>query len=282
MAIQYKPTKQKKEKPAKAPKAPKAPKAEKPIKIGSVQKVKATKPAKPPKAPKVEKVKAVAPAFKGGKVKKSEDLERTSALKKPVNLVAVLSVMAVLVVVAVLAITVFLPAVEDNGQEIKEIVIVNLPSKTVYLIGEELSTDGLKVLATRKNGESFTVRADKCQLDGFNSAKAGHNTITINYEGLVATFSVLVEEPPRPTPALLEISFETLPKTEYRMGERLDTAGGVIRCEYDDGSITRVNLVNGYVSGFSAINGPGEYELTVKYKENGITVKTTYTITVTE
>ena len=66
------------------------------------------------------------------------------------------------------------------------------------------------------------------------------------------------------------------------MGERLDTTGGVILRKYDDGSMAKVNLVNGYVSGFSAINGPGEYELTVKYKENGITVKTTYTITVTE
>lgn len=285
MAIQYKPTKPKKEKSPNVAKTPKAPKAEKPIKIGSVQKVKTTKPAKAPKAPKApkaEKVKTFAPSFKGGKVKKTEDLEKTSALKKPVNLVVTLSVMAVLVVVAVLALTIFLPSIEDNGQEIKEIRIASTPDKTVYLIGEEANYDGLSVAVTRKNGETFTVGANKCVIGGFDTSEEGYQTIIVDYEGFSTSFSIKVEKPPRPTPTLASITFEKLPKTEYKVGEWLDTTGGVLLRKYADGSELYLDLINSYVFGFVDVDGPGEYVLTVKYMENGTLAETTYTITVTE
>jgi hypothetical protein len=78
------------------------------------------------------------------------------------------------------------------------------------------------------------------------------------------------------------ITLETLPKTEYRIDEWLDTTGGVLLCEYADGSVYRLSLVNSYIFGWENVNGPGEYVLTVKYMENGTLAETTYTITVTE
>ena len=284
MAIQYKPTKPKKEKTPKVSKEPKAPKVEKPMKIGSAQKVKTAKPAKAPKAPKAVKIPKPekVTTFKGGKVKKAADLEKTSVLQKKVNPIIAVFVMAVLVVVAVLALTVFLPAVEDIGHEIKEIAITSIPNKTVYLIGEELNYDGLCVTVTRKNGETFIVRADKCVIGGFDTREAGYKTVIVDYEGFSTSFSIKVETPPRPTPTLTSITFETLPKTEYKVGEWLDTTGGVLLCKYADGSELYLDLINSYVFGFVDVDGPGEYVLTVKYMENGTLAETTYTITVTE
>lgn len=282
MAIQYKPTKQKKEKSAKAPKAPKEPKA---IKIGSATQMKTAKPAKAPKAPKApkpEKVKAFAPAFKGGKVEKVADLEKKSVLKKNVNPVVFISVAVVLVVAAVLVMTVALPAIEEKGLEIQEIMISSTPNKMIYFTGEQVDYEGLRVTVTRKNGESFVVDDGRCQISGFDSTEEGYKTITVNYEGFTSTFSVKVETPPRPTPALRGITLGTLPKTEYKVGEWLDTTDGVILREYVDGSVLWLPLVNSYVFGFVDVKGPGEYELTVRYEENGITAETTYTITVTE
>lgn len=280
MDIQYKPTKPKKEKPVKAPKAEKA------VKFGStVQTVKSTKPAKAPKAPKAEK----AVAF--GKVEKvqTDKPVKVEAVGKPglsfnkVDPKVILGiVLAAIVAIAVVVVTVVLPAVERNGQQIKGIMISAAPEKTLYLVGEEANYDGLRVQVTRNNGETFTVRANKCTITGFDSkAAAEYQTITVAYEGFTTSFYIKVEEPPKVMAALSNIRLETLPKTQYKLGERLDTTGGVISCEYADGTILKVNLVNGHVSGFGAIKAPGTYELTVKYVEQGVVCKTTYTITVT-
>ena len=73
-----------------------------------------------------------------------------------------------------------------------------------------------------------------------------------------------------------------MPKTEYVLGEWLDTTGGVIKLEYSDGSVKRVNLMNSNVYGFANVTQAGEYTLTVKYAERGVLCETTYKITVTE
>jgi len=310
--MQYKPTKQKKEKPAKAPKAPKAekqvklgsamsvktnkpvkapkppkapkaPKNEKPAKFGSAMKLKTNKPVKEPKQPKVPKSeKMTNTPIKVGKVENASSLEKTNVLKKPLNIKVLVAVLISLVVVTVLLFTVVIPAIKRHGQKIESIMISSVPDKVVYLIGEEIDYRGLRILVTRNNGESLTVRAENCQISGFDSTREGYKYISVIYEGFNTGFNVKVEQPPRPTPALVRISLETLPKTEYKLGERLDTSGGVISCEYADGSVYRVNLVNGHVSGFKNVNGPGKYELTVKYKENGTLCTTTYQITVSE
>jgi hypothetical protein len=87
------------------------------------------------------------------------------------------------------------------------------------------------------------------------------------------------------TKLLCDIELTTLPKTEYKLGEWLDTTGGVLLRKYTDGSEYYINLVNGYVSGFGPIRDEqktGKFTLVVVYRENGITCRTFYEITVTE
>ncbi len=288
MDMQYKPTKPKKEKPVN--KTPKAPKAEKAMKFNStVQTVKSSKPAKAPKAPKAPKPeKAKAISFgRPGKVQTEKPMKVERANKKP-NFLSKLDpkvilgiVLGIVVVAAVIVLTVVLPAIQEHGQQINNITVSTLPEKTIYLIGEEVNYDGMRVRVTRNNGETFTVRANKCELTGFDSEAAGAKTITVEYQGFIATFSVNVQEPPKPTPVLKGIKLVEMPKTEYKTGEWLDTNGGVILCEYVDGSEYRVSLVNSYIFGWEDVKGPGKYTLTVKYIENGIIAETTYDITVT-
>lgn len=290
MAIEYKPTKPKKEKSAKAPKAPKAPKAEKPVKIGAVQKVKTTKPkkekpVKATKAPKPEKAKEIS-TFKGGKLKNAKELKESKDLKKkisPAFIITAVSILAVLIIAAVVVFTMVIPAIKRNGEQIEYIMISSSPEKTVYLIGEEANYDGLKVKVVRKNGDSFTVRYKQCEITGFNSNKAGACKINVKYENLTTHFSVKIEEPPRLTPALESVTLETWPnKTEYKLGEWLDTTGGVILCKYVDGSVYRITLQNSHISGFSVADKLGEQTITVKYIEKGVPYKLYYTINVSE
>ena len=259
MAIQYKPTKQKKEKAAKALKEPKMPKM--------------------PKAVKPQG----ALVLKSGKRNKSGLSVRADVLRKPTKILIPVVAVAVIAIAALIVIVV-VSLMQSKGEEIDRIHISSTPNKTVYLVGEDVDYTGLRVAVTRKNGESFTVRADKCQMTGFDSSEAGYKTITVSYEGFTSSFSVVVNDVPRPTPALVGISLETLPKTEYKVGEWLDTEGGMLVREYVDGSTARITLVNSYIFGWDEAwaNGLGEYELTVKYVENGVIATTTYMINVTE
>lgn len=288
MEIQYKPSKPKKEKSVKTPKAPKAEKA---VKFNSsVQTVKTSKPAKAskaPKAPRPEKVKTIT-FGKPGKVQtdkpvKVEKTKKPGIFSKIDPKLILGGTLVLIVVLAVIVWTVVIPTVEKNGQMINSISITKLPDKLDYMVGEGPDYDGLRVQVTRNNGETFTVRADKCFITGFDSSVAMEGQpIKVVYEGKSATFSINIKEKPKPTPALKGISIEKLPdKTEYKLGEGLDTTGGIILCEFVDGSVLHVNLTNGNVAGFSAINAPGTYDLYVEYVDNGILATTTYTITVT-
>lgn len=321
MDLQYKPTKPKKEKPQKAPKEPKAekpieigtakkvkidkpkkekaPKAEKPV-IDGVSKVKFDKPkkVKEPKendtktknaaAIKSEKMKGFAPIFKGGKLKNPTESGQNNILTK-VNPVVAISIIAALVLVVVLIFVLVIPAIKRNGQEIVDISISSTPVDVEYLIGEEANYDGLRVTVSRKNGEQFTVRARQCQITGFDSSTEGSKAIRVTYEGCEAVFYIQVKKPPaeEQNAPLAGITMDTLPnKTVYTLDEvlklQLVTTGGAIRIEYTDGSTTRFLISNKNVQGFSAITAPGDYNLTVRYEENGTVVTCTYPITVTE
>ena len=78
---------------------------------------------------------------------------------------------------------------------------------------------------------------------------------------------------------------KTLPRTKfYIVNGRLETfnpEGGVILCEYSDGSTKEVALQISNVSGYSYITEAGEYTLTIKYfDDKGGYAETTLTITV--
>lgn len=284
MDIQYKPSKPKKEKPAKAPKAPKA---EKTVKFNStVQKVKTSKPAKTPKPPKAEKAISFG---KAAKVQTDKPMKVEKANKKPGILSKVdpklilCGVLVLIAAVTAIMLTVVIPAVEEQGMQIQKIEITSQPDKLVYLVGEEADYDGLRVTVTRNNGETFVVRAADCQITGFkNDIAMESRIITVTYQGYSDIFSVKIMENEKPKPVLQSIRLDPMPKTEYKVGEWLDTSGAYIIREYVDGSTVTVNMLKTDVYGWDKVKGPGTYTLTVKYAENGVLCTFDYTITVTE
>lgn len=288
MINQYKPSKPQKVKPAKPAKAAKPAKPAKaaPIGVGAATAVKIEKPkkVKEPKAPKVpkpEKVKAI--SF--GKVQKAEPLGAVPGIKKPVNTKVVAAVLlAVIAIVAVIAVVVLMPKNDSaTATDVKHITIAAKPEKTEYYTNQVASYTGLKVLVTQKNGDTYTVEAKHCQITGFDSSAPVENQkITVTYQGESANFNITIKERPAAAKLLKSIKLETLPKTQYKLGESLDTQGGVIICEYQDGTTAQVELTNKHVSGFGKITTAGTHTLTVKYTEGGIEATTTYTITVTK
>ena len=297
MAIQYKNTKLKKEKPVKAPKEPKAAKPAKKdnsvkVKISKTAKVvKAPKEAKPAKAEKAPKVK-INKSAKQPKAKNNVKLNDSTSPKK-VNskkIVVPLIIMLALVLVVVL-ITVVVNIKMDYDKQIAR-VLVSTPPKLQYFAGERPNYEGLKLQVVLNNGESYFVDASECEISGFDSSKAvERQTITVSYQGFQCAYQIMIKEAPKPSPILSEIYLETLPqKTQYKVGEWLDTTGGVLMVKYTDGTYMRHNLIIQDVYGFVTdvknetyvTQQAGTYTLEIRYREGGVTKTCTYEITVTE
>lgn len=80
---------------------------------------------------------------------------------------------------------------------------------------------------------------------------------------------------------LSDIEIETLPKTEYTLGDVFDADGGVVVVRFTDGDYFRTTFDGVSVSGTGKLNRVGTHTIVVKYEENGITCRTSYDVTVT-
>ena len=312
MAIQYKNTKPKKEKPVKVKQEkPVKIKQEKPVKIKQEKaaKIKKEKPVKisQDKSAKIKKADTSSVKGKGSfslgatpkdnKKKPSVAIDGLKDKKKSAKKIkAVIIVACVVLVLALLTVAVTLyvkyaNAVAADGKNIAGVYVSAYPKNTAYYIGDKKPDySGLKIGITLKNGTNHYVEysdetASEFTFKGFDtSAYSEQQTITVTYKGYECKFDISVTERPQATPILDKISLETLPKTEYKVGEWLSTTGGVILLEYTNHPPLRVNLMNKDVYGWQEAYeaGPGTYTLTVIYVEDGVLAETTYDITITE
>jgi len=164
------------------------------------------------------------------------------------------------------------PAPEPE-KTLQSIAVTTQPTKTEYTVGDTLNTAGMVVTATYSDGSTAVIPAGTggYTMSSFDSSTAGDKTITVSYEGKTTTFTVKVNLPGK---TLASIAVTTQPtKTEYTVGESLNTAGMVVTATYNDGSTAAVTSYN--TSGFSSSTA-GQKTVTVTY--NGKT--TTFTVTV--
>ena len=157
--------------------------------------------------------------------------------------------------------------------EVKAIVPVSIsvkkaPNKTEYFVGDSYDGTGLVVNVVYNNGTNKDITTG-FTTSGFSSANAGKNTVTVNYEGLKATFDVTIK-----AVELTGIEIAKAPnKTTYNTGDSLDTTGLVLTLKYNNGTTGTTDT--GYtVSGYDT-NTAGEQTITVTYQGFTATFKVT-------
>ena len=149
-------------------------------------------------------------------------------------------------------------------------------------MGEEPSYTGLTITTTLNDGTSFTEGPEACTFSGFNSEFAKEEqVITVKYKEHTFVYTITIKEPVRPVSPLKSVTLESMPKTEYKVGDWMNVNDGVLLLEYEDGSTRRIELEHKHVYGFST-DAPGTFTLTIKVHEDGYLVTCTYQITVTE
>lgn len=142
---------------------------------------------------------------------------------------------------------------------------VTPPTKTTYIEGQDLNTDGMVVTAVTSDNQRITVPAGY-SVRGFNKTKLGKQTITVTYQGLSTEFEVNVN-------SVKSIELTKPTKLEYKYGESLDTSGMSVKAIYDDNQ-SEVIKSDYSVTGYDKTKS-GTQTITVTYRNQTATFDVT-------
>ena len=77
---------------------------------------------------------------------------------------------------------------------LSSVSVSKMPAKATYFVGDTLDITGLELIATYSNGDTEIV-TNGYTVSGFDSSTAGTKTVTVDYKGKTATFTVEVFRP---------------------------------------------------------------------------------------
>ena len=112
--------------------------------------------------------------------------------------------------------------------------IMSPPFKTEYVVGEELDTEGLELYVLYSDGEeAYITEGFELIYDAFT--EEGEYEILLKYYDYEEPFVVTVVAAEEPV-VLESIAVKAPAKTEYFVGEELDTDGMIVTAIYSDGT----------------------------------------------
>lgn len=151
---------------------------------------------------------------------------------------------------------------------VSSISVLTMPSKTTYNVGDVLDTNGLVCRVYKSDGSQEDVRFGfSCSPTVLNTP--GTQNITVNYNGSSCQFSVSVQ-----AKNALEVT-STPAKLKYSVGDRLDTAGLVLKLNRNGSSQI---ISSGFVCEPSVFTTVGTQTVKVSYGGES----TTFTVSVQE
>lgn len=159
--------------------------------------------------------------------------------------------------------------------EVASIDVQNSPTKTEYITGQAFDVTGGKIEVIYDDGTKETIDLTEGMCAGFDTSKAGNQTITVTYDGRTTSFNITVVA--RVVTALKVI---TLPiKTSYTIGDTLELIGGTLEVTWNDGGTETKNITDEGVA-VTGYNSSQEGSQTITVAYGGQT--TTFIITVTK
>lgn len=164
-------------------------------------------------------------------------------------------------------------AVTVTAVELVSIAVKTNPTKTSYLVDEQLDLTGLVLTATYNNGTQNDV-TEGYKADPVDMHTEGTKTVTVKYGGKSTTFEIVVSA----KVILNSIEVVSNPtKTSYFVGETFSSEGLVIKATYSDSTFKNVT---DYTLSTPDMSTAGTKTITVTYVEESITKTTTFDIQV--
>lgn len=156
-----------------------------------------------------------------------------------------------------------------------EYLTVSVFPQTEYYTGDELSVEGGWLTAHYNNNKDKLIKMTKEMVSGFNTKRAGTQTLTVRYMNAVTQYNVKLSQL-----IVQSISIAKNPKEVYFLGEKLDLSDGLIYVLTNEPSRSGnlpMDNENVTVTGFDSTK-TGIKELTLSY--GGKTVKFKVTVAV--
>lgn len=154
----------------------------------------------------------------------------------------------------------------ESSQSFSSLTLVSLdvtpPTKVVYEIGEQFDSVGMVVYAVYDDESRFLLTENEYSVSGFDSSISGDKVITVTYQDITATFNVHVNAPV----TLSSISVTPPLKTQYGVGEALDTTGITVTALYSNNNEEIIDISNCEISGFDS-STIGTKVVTVTYMD---------------
>ena len=114
--------------------------------------------------------------------------------------------------------------------EMTSIEIKTMPNKLSYYTGDTLEVDGLTLTGIYNNGNTETI-TEGFTCGGYNLDKSGKQTVTVDYNGLTASFDISVT-----AVKMTSLKVNTMPnKVTYYIGESFDQTGLTLIAGYNNG-----------------------------------------------
>lgn len=165
----------------------------------------------------------------------------------------------------------------DKPLVLDYIELVSLPDKTEYILGEELSLEGIAVNAVFTVGTSQDV-SEEITIGEYDMSALGEQTISVyyNYEGVTrqTEFTININEP---SPVGLRVMVPE-ENADYIAGSVFRRVGITVIAEYNDGTETDVSdSINLEFSGYN-MNILGVQQVVVSFSDKGATVSESFNI----
>ena len=158
----------------------------------------------------------------------------------------------------------FTSTIEVNVVDYIVGVELKAPTKSLYIVKEQLDLTGGSLKVTMASGAEKTETLTTSMISGFIPTKLGNQMVTVTYEGFTKKFPVQVVD------QLADIRMEAMPKTQYKYGEKLDLTGAKLRVTNESDAYEIVNITADMVSGYNPTK-LGEQIITVTYQDKTTT-----------
>ena len=148
--------------------------------------------------------------------------------------------------------------VREAQEIVDRIVLLSLPRRTSYVVGETLDPDGLSVRAYTNLGVRDVSEGLLCAP--MQLTQEGTQEIIVSYQGKSCSFSVTVESEEQPE----YLTIHRLPdKLSYTAGDPVDTRGLVLYLVSNHNNYTEITA--GYSVSPQRLDAVGQQDITVSY-----------------
>lgn len=126
-----------------------------------------------------------------------------------------------------------------------------------FVVGETINPESTNILVRMNNGKTEVINSG-FTLSPTKLNTAGDQTVTVTYQGLSTTYTVHV------APLTVNsLSIKRMPKTEYFVGDSIDTTGMVLNASFND--YTEEEISSGFTCDVNTFNTAGQQKVTVTY-----------------